>query len=190
VPIECDLASCNAIEAWYAHGHHIIRAAGELPTPCYTVDIRRSPLRVEPPQFSVERCPTGGFCPEVITPFVLAELFDIGERREQIVVHHDGEAAKEIKVQELPADSDELAAVFGVSATSTDEATGFSKRLPYEGSWSDAFGEALADAFAKLSARAEYPDELVRISVVDSGVLVGGFAGFRHMYVSVRRNRR
>jgi hypothetical protein len=100
-------------------------------------------------------------------------------------VHHSGSAPSEITVQDLPVE-----AQLGTAATSTEnEATGYSKYVPYEGSWSNAFGEALADALTKLSPRASYPDELIRVSVSDSGVMLGGIAGFRHMYVSVRRNR-
>lgn len=65
-----------------------------------------------------------------------------------------------------------------MSASDVHEATGYSSNL--------SFDEALADAVAKLRSEPKYPDELVRFRVVDSGGEVGGLAGLRRVFVTVR----
>jgi hypothetical protein len=58
------------------------------------------------------------------------------------------------------------------------EATGYSPKL--------SFDEAFADALAKLRGEPKHPDELIRCRVVETGAEVGGIAGLRRMFVTVR----
>ena len=55
-----------------------ISANVELPQPkaCYDVQIIQAPIKIYPPQYSVQQRPTGKICTEVITPYFATQHFD------------------------------------------------------------------------------------------------------------------
>lgn len=98
---DCELSTRESIQAFYSDGGILlIRAQGELPTPCYEVDIDRNLLPVEPPEFLLKRCPTAPVCIQVVTPFDYAEIFHVGERPKEVIVHH-AEGKDRVPVEDL-----------------------------------------------------------------------------------------
>lgn len=182
---DCELSSRRVIRAFYGRGHLVVAAEGDLPSPGFDVDIERSLLTVEPPQFSLVRCRKPGVFPQVVTPFRYCELFLIGPRRDTVVVRHaDGD--DEVAVEDL---EDKLADGIGRflpgpgAGERENEAVGRSARL--------SFDEAFADALDNLPpVTPSHPDQLEQVEVVDIGALFGGIAGFRHLFVKVRRELR
>lgn len=155
---------------------------------------------MEPPEFTLNWCPTAVFCPEVETPYDHTEVFYIGTPRPHVKVHH-ADGVDEVPLEGI--DDDEAAGTSAVpwlknatdegrlsGSESGDEAVGHSSRLTYDDSWARGFDEAFSDALRNLPEReAKHPDELITVRIVDAGAIFGGFAGFRHMYVRVRRPR-
>ncbi len=178
---DCELSSRRVIRAFYGREHLVAAAEGDLPSPGFDVDIERSPLTVEPPQFSLVRCRKPGVFPQVITPFRYCEVFRIGIRRDTVIVHH-ADGADEVVVEDL---EDNLADGIGRFLPNgaigpANEAIGRSARL--------SFDEAFADALDNLPpASPSHPDQLEQVQVVEIGALFGGIAGFRHLFVKVRR---
>lgn len=170
-------ARVNSVEAYYLGGHLILVIDGEKPTPCYTVRVEQ-PLDVEPPTFIVEWRQTGGLCPQVVTPYRKVAIFYIGTYREKINVV-SAEGTKSVAVKKLPLPHTgavaEAAKKAGITART---ATGYSDAFSFE--------EAFADAITQLPPL--FPDELQQFVVTETGAFIGGFAGIRKLYVTVRTN--
>jgi hypothetical protein len=163
------LANVKTATAVYIGGHLILAVSGDKPTPCYQVRIEQSMLPIEPPEFIVTWQPSGP-CPEVITPYRRVAVFFIGTYRETVnVISADG--TKSVKVEKL-----EAKAVAAQKAPAHRTATGYSATFSFD----DAFG----DAISKLPPL--YPDELQHFVVTETGAVVGGIAGLRTMFVTVR----
>lgn len=182
--VECEPANRTSIRAFYVYGYVLITAEGTLPSPGYSIDISRMPIRIWPPQFGVVQCPRPGSWPQVLTPYRYSELFRIGGRPDEITVHHAG-GSDEVRVEDVIDELEPLARAVGGDAASQrpegeDETTGFSKRL--------SFDEAFANAVNNLPPIGDpHPDQLETITVVDMGALFGGIAGFHDLWVRIRR---
>jgi hypothetical protein len=180
----CELASRNRIRAYRAEDHVLIVAEGELPSPGFDVDITPSLLRIYPQQFNLVRCPKPGFFPQVVTAYRYAESVAFPTDRNQISVHH-ADGRDDIDIEECGDDlSAYVQAVRGnpdrPCPPDADEATGFSS--------AQRFDEAFTDAVANLPpSTAPLADALARVEVVETGGLFGGFPGFHHLFVRVRR---
>jgi hypothetical protein len=181
----CELSTRTSSRAFRAGGHLLIVAAGELPSPGYTVDIELSPIDVFPPEFNLLRCPKPGVFPQVITPFRRSETFHFGTIPDEVTVNH-AEGSDRLQVEDCPEELGPYSQALGVGAAQecpegTDEATGFSKNL--------SFDEAFADAITKLPAfTPTHPDTLETVRVLEIGAFFGGIAGFRDLWVRVCRS--
>jgi len=167
------LADVKKATAFYIAGNLILTVSGDKPTPCYRVRIEQSLLPVEPPTFIVQQQPTGGICPEVITPYQRTAVFFIGTYRPTVdVVSASG--TKSVKVERV----EESAAAKSVAAKTPKhrEATGYSADFSFE--------DAFQDAISQLPPL--YPDELQNFVVLETGAVIGGFLGLRTMFVKVR----
>ena len=174
-----ELAQRDTIRAFRAGRYILIVAKGELPTPGYDVDIEPSPLRIFPQQYNLLRRSRPGIWPAVITPYTVGEVFVYPEDERKVTVHHaDGQDQVDIEESGLDlARFTEVVSAGGFAAT--NEATGMSSRL--------RFDEAFANAIANLpKCPPTHPDELTSITVLETGALFGGFAGFHHLYVKVQ----
>ena len=168
-----ELANVKSAEAYYLAGHLILIVSGDKPTPCYTVRID-NPLDVEPPTFFVEWRQTGGFCPQVVTPYRKVAIFNIGAYREKINVV-SAEGTKSVTVKKLPLVR-EGAAAEAEKKFPDRIATGYSSTFSFE--------EAFQNAIAQLPPL--FPDELQQFVVLETGAVVGGIAGIRELYVTAR----
>lgn len=176
------LAQRDTIRAFRAGRYILIVAKGDLPTPGYDADIEPSPLRIFPQQYNLLRRSRPGIWPQVITPYTVGEVFVYPEDQRVVTVHHaDGQ--DEVKIEESGLDLAQFKSVVspnrqGLTAP-VNEATGMSARL--------SFDEAFADALANLpTPLPSHPDELTSVTVLETGALFGGFAGFHHLYVRVQ----
>ena len=181
---QCEPADRTRIRAYRAGDHVLIVAEGDLPHPGFDVDITPSLLRIHPQQFNLVRCPRPGFFPQVVTPYRYAESVAFPAEENQVSVHH-AEGRDDVDIEDCGDDLSAYArAVRGdadqPSPPGTDEATGFSA--------AQRFDEAFADAVANLPpSTAPLADALARVEVVETGGLFGGFPGFHHLFVRVRR---
>jgi len=163
--------------------HLLVTAKGENPSPGYAVDLEQSLIRIFPPQFQLRRRQLPGTWASVVTPYQHTEIVRYPAEQSTIRIHH-AEGQDDVVIEEL----DERTVRF-VSTVSTnyqtapegmDEATGFSANL--------SFDEAFADALANLPEPKEpVVDQLQRIEVKETGALLGGIAGFHHLFVRVSR---
>ena len=178
---EWSLAHVEQASAYHFADHVSIHITGQMPDPCYSVDIERSLLTVEPPELIAKWHPGEDGCPEVMTPYECQKIFRIGEKRETVKLHH-ANGVLEISVQDhiqpleegSPATLAELTADFTPS-----EATGYSNAFD--------FAEAFRDAISQLPDRgAGIPDWLSTYEVMSIGAEIGGIAGFNRLYVKVR----
>jgi hypothetical protein len=177
----CELANRKprSIKAFYFGDSLLIVAAGNLPSPCYKVRIEQSLLTVEPPEFLLERCPTGGFCPAVITPYKASQLFQRKSRPKEVVVHH-ADGSDRVKVKGISEESQFNSLLAEWGSPGDDEATGRSRNLSFE--------EAFADAHKNLPPRpSPKPDELEVVVVTEIRGEFGGIAGLHDLVVTVRR---
>jgi hypothetical protein len=171
----CELASRNSIQAYYLGGFLLIMAEGDLPTPCHTIKIERNFLPIEPPEFVLMQCSTGGGCPDVITPYNELKLFRMGSRPTEIVVHHK-DGSDTVQVESFGSG----VAFLGPPISAPVEATGRSRKL--------SFDEAFADALNNLPPfQPSHPDQMDVVIVVNIRGEFGGIAGFRDLVVKVRR---
>jgi len=168
-----ELANVKSASAFYIGGNLILSVSGDKPTPCYRVRIEESLLPVEPPTFIVQQQPTGGICPQIVTPYTRTAVFFIGVYRETVdVVSASGtKSVKVVKVLETAA-----AQSVAAKAPKHREATGYSADFSFE--------DAFQDAISKLPPL--YPDELQNFVVTETGAVIGGFLGLRTMFVKVR----
>lgn len=175
---QCELASRRSIRAFYLREFLLIVAEGDLPTPCYEVEIEQNLLTVEPPEFVLKRCYTGGFCPEVITPYKESKMFHRRSRPQQIVVHH-ADGSDTVEVENLGEGSPLQDSLIASSKPGGDEAIGRSRNL--------SFDEAFADALRNLPPLDPHPDQMDVVIVDEIRGEFGGIAGFRDLVVKVRR---
>lgn len=176
------LAERNSIRAFRAGRYILIVAKGDLPTPGYDVDIEPSPLRIFPQQYNLIRRSRPGIWPQVVTPYLVGEVFVYPEDQAVVTVHH-AEGQDEVDIEESGLDLARFAAVVSgpreSAATGTYEATGTSSKL--------RFDEAFADALANLPQKPPpHSDPLTSVTVTEIGGLFGGIAGFHHLYVKVQ----
>jgi len=166
-------AKVKEITAVFFSGHLKLTAKGDKPTPCYEVQIFRSPLDIEPPEYSVEWRRGPGICPDVETPYEVTTLDYIGTYRPYVTVNTAGGPQKvpvENRDAHAPAGVDKK--FVGVKRT----ATGYSDSFSFE--------EAFRNAIAKLPPL--FPDELQHFVVTETGAIVGGLIGERRLFVTVR----
>ena len=189
----CTLAKRKLVQAFFQNGTLALFATGEVPSACHTVIIEHGQPGIEPPHFSILQYRRTGMCSESATSYTVSRLFSMGGYHPVIrVTHADGvdEVAVEFIRERQPSKSGEadkdtpvpyvLPPSSGVAAGDTSTATGYSERFD--------FTEALRHAISALPPAEEpYPDQLSVITVVDVGVELGGIAGFRHLFVRVRR---
>jgi hypothetical protein len=161
---------------------------GEVPNPCYVVDIERNLLTMEPPEFIARWYARQDVaCPDVVTPYEYQEVFHVGEKRETVKLHHAG-GVLDIPVEDSaqqPEEPDSSAP--GIRTPPPPPPS------PYEAiGYSDAFdfAEAFRDAISKLPDQGGgIPDWLDEYKVVDIGAEIGGIAHLNRMYVRVRTVR-
>ena len=179
----CALSSRKSFRAFYVDDYLLIVATLDI-GPGYDLHLRRSLLPTATPEFTFEACRRPGIWPQFIQVDVhFAEIFRIGPRPDRIRIHHAG-GVDDIGVEAL---TDQLSA-FGatlpsrpVEAAAAGEATGYSTRL--------SFDEAFADAHANLPPLTPgRADQIEHVTVTETGALFGGFAGFHHLYVKIRRS--
>ena len=184
-PTTWESAKRSRIRAFRAGTYLLILAEGELPNPGFEVDIRRSPLRIFPPQFNVLWRQRPGMWPQVLVPYRYGEVFRYPTDEPTVTVHHaDGQDQVEIQpvLPEL-AQFEAMVADRAAADTGTPgaaEAVGTSTNLEFD--------EAFADAVSNLPPYdPPHSDPLENIAVVETGALFGGIAGFHHLFVRVRR---
>jgi hypothetical protein len=178
----------EATAHWYAD-HHLIRIKGTLPTPCHTVDLEQSPLDVEPPRFLAKWDPGPHRCITQVVPYDYREAFDIGARRDELVVEtRDG--AISVAVEDYAGAAQAAAESARVALSTVHDPLGGGELEPneavgYSRNWD--FGEALRDAVKQLPGQNPgVPDWLSTYEVVAVGAQVGGIAGFNHLWVRAR----
>lgn len=180
----CELADRRSIRAFRVRTHVLIVTEGQLPDPGFEVDIVQSPLRIYPQQFNLLRCRLPGIFPQVVTPYVYAEIVTFPEDQDRITVHH-ADGSDQVDIAEC---GEELAAYStaiqgspdGPCPDGAEEAVGFSRTL--------SFDQAFANALANLPpSDAPFADALARVEVLEVGGLFGGFPGFHHLFVRVCR---
>jgi|SRR5215204_6218864 len=170
------LAHVEEARAFQFDVYMSIYIAGEMPDPCRSVDISRSLLTVEPPEFIARWYQYEGPCPDVVTPYAYQEVFYVGEKRETVKLRHEG------GVMEVPVEDRAEQPILVDQARAIDqarEATGYSDTFD--------FAEAFRDAISHLPDQgAGIPDWLSRYVVVEIGAEIGGIVGYNRMCVRVR----
>jgi hypothetical protein len=185
-------AETESIDAFYHAGVLFITAMGSKPNSCYEVDIERLPIRIFPPQYAVRwrEKPCGD---EREVHYRVLETF-VAPASETVTVH-DASGPRDVPVRMLdfhpglgpdpvsPAAGTAMLHASRPGAADAEQETS----TGYSASWD--FGEALRRAVEGLPKRPTpgMTDELFRWEVVSSGAVKGGFAGFHHLYVTVRR---
>ncbi len=177
-------ASRTKIRAFRLPSNHVlILAEGENPTPGYEVDVEQSLIKIFPPQFVLRRRQLPGIFPQVVTPYRYSEIVSYPADQKIVKIHH-ADGFDDTRIEELDERTARYTATV-VSSTQTapegsDEATGFSSNL--------SFDEAFADALNNLPEPKEpVADQLQRITVQETGALLGGIVGFHHLFVRVSR---
>ena len=169
-----ELARVKSAEAYFIGGHLILIISGDKPTPCYRIRIDQL-TDLEPPTFVVQWREVGSFCTDVVTPYREVRIFFIGAYSETVNLE-TADGTKSVKVKKLPLPLEGAAAEAAKKASPDRSATGYSSRFSFE--------EAFLNAIAQLPPR--YPDELQQFIVVETGAFVGGIAGIRMLFVTVR----
>ncbi len=178
-----ELAAVEQASAYQIEEFLLLRVMGTKPNGCYVVDIDRSLLTVEPPAFvaSWHMLPNARCVPEEVS-YEHQEVFTVGLRRDEVIVHHAG-GELTVAVQELTPDAGEAMRSLagpgpaGPQLPTGGEAVGYSSAFD--------LGEAFRDAIAKIPA-SPIPDWLATYTILDIGAEIGGIAGFNHMVVRVR----
>lgn len=182
-------ATQNEIRAYRVLGYLLITARGDSPHPGFVVDIRQSLIRIFPPEFELVRHQLPGIWPQHVSPYRYAEVFSYPADQPTVRVHHAG-GREDVVIEEAAKQeaTDQLAcytrAVLGSeqkpSPAGAEQATGFSRTF--------SFDEAFADALTRLPEPTEtHSDPLANIEVLETGALIGGIAGFHHLFVRVSR---
>jgi len=179
-----ELAQRRSIRAFRSGQYVLIVAEGEVPTPGFEVEIVESPLRIFPQQYNLLRRERPGIWPQVVTPYRVGKVVVFPADQPVVTVHHaDGD--DRVTIEECGDELREFAAAVSVghdtaSPAGAVHATGFSRNL--------SFDEAFADALAGLPpVEPPFPDALTRVEVLEIGALFGGIAGFRDLFVRIRR---
>ncbi|HEX8276780.1 MAG TPA: hypothetical protein VF615_29340 [Longimicrobiaceae bacterium] len=189
-------ARTESIRAFYMARRIFIVASGRKPTPCHEVDVERLSIFIHPAQYGV-RWRQEGPCIEVETAYRVMESFPSPENPGTITVHN-ADGPQDVPVEERewdphPGLGPDPAGPAGVAALAGGEAGGRGAAddtaTGYSAAWD--FGEALQDAIDSLpeAPPSGIADELFDFRVVASGAVIGGFPGFHHLYVTVRRLR-
>ena len=135
------LAHVEEARAYYFADHLLLTIIGQKPDPCHTVDIERSLLTIEPPEFIARWYAHPGPCPDVVTPYAYQEVFFIGGERETVKLHHaDGDLQVPVQdlTQELDEDSARAELALGYLPS---EATGYSNAWDLAEAFRDAIGK-------------------------------------------------
>jgi hypothetical protein len=173
------LAQVEEAKAYYFADHLLLTIMGQKPDPCHSVDIEKSLLTIEPPEFIAKWYAHPGPCVDVVTPYAYQEVFFIGGMPETVKLHHaDGDFQVPVQdlTQELVEDPARAELALGYRL---GEATGYSDAFD--------FAEAFRDAISLLPDRGvDIPDWLYTYEVTSIGAEIGGIAGFNRMYVKVR----
>jgi hypothetical protein len=184
VRVTTDLAERTKIQAFRVGHYVLIVAHGTVPTPGYEVHIEPSPLKIYPQQYLLVRRERPGIWPDVVTDYRRSQVIVYTVDEDAVTIYHaDGQDSVTIEAPGLDLDmfANSISRP-GVTEPPTDEATGYSPSL--------SFDEAFADALENLNQIVpSYPDQLIHVEVTATGGLFGGFAGFHHLYVRVRRVR-
>lgn len=176
---EWKLAERTGLRAFRAGRHLLIVAEGDLPDPGFEVDVQQSPLRIFPQQFNLVRRRLPGFFPAVVVPYRYAEVVVFPVEPPTVVVHH-ADGRDDVDIEECGEGLAEFVAIVSDDGTGAADAVGSSSRL--------RFDEAFADAVANLPpVEPPVPDAITHVVVAETGALFGGIAGFRHLFVRVRR---
>jgi hypothetical protein len=188
------LANVEEARAYWIDGYLLLWITGKAPNPGYKVDLDQSLLDVEPPSFVARWRQLPGVWPRVITPYSYRETFEIGDRRDQVVLHHaDGSLTVDVSEyapDQAPQLGDESAPsdVSSSISNAMDPLSGgvlpVGEAVGYSNAWD--LGEALREAVRGLPPRRRIPDYLMRCEVISIGAEVGGIAGWRRVFVRVR----
>ena len=182
--ITWELASRTELRAFRLPSNHLLIAArGENPTPGFAVDLEQSLIKIFPPQFDLRRRALPGIWPQMVTPYRHSEIVSYPAEQSTVRIHH-AEGFDDTVIEELDERTARLTSTvssnYQTAPEGSDEATGFSSNL--------SFDEAFADALANLPEPKEpVADQLQRIEVQETGALLGGIAGFHHLFVRVSR---
>jgi hypothetical protein len=177
-------ATRTELSAFRVLGYVLITARGENPHPGYVVDIRQSLIRIFPPQFALVRRQLPGLWPQQISPYRYAEVISYPVDQSTVRVHH-ADGFDDVEIQEAAKQLESfISAIRGSEQRpcppGAEQATGFSRTF--------SFDEAFADAQARFPESPDtHPDQLVTLEVLETGALIGGFAGFNHLFVRVSR---
>jgi hypothetical protein len=179
----CALSSRKSFRAFSVDDYLLIVATLDIGAG-YDLHLHRSLLPSATPEFTFEACRRPGVWPlSIQTDVHTAEIFCVGRRPDSVRVHHAAgvdDVPVEALVEELSAFGATLPAR-SPDAAALQEATGYSTHL--------SFDEAFANAHTNLPPfQPAHPDQLERLTVVETGALFGGFAGFHHLYVRIRRS--
>jgi hypothetical protein len=181
IRLDCRPAARSSIRAFSYPGHLVVRAEGEVPTPCHQVEIERVfPGHGSAPEYSLRQCLDPRVrCMQVVTPYDVSEIFAERHVPDEITVHH-AEGSDRVRVEPL-----EEPVVGAEPAPAGEERAGPVGRTVVGRSASWSFQEAFADAVSQIPVQA-FADALLRVRVEDVGGEFGGIAGFHHLYVEVR----
>jgi hypothetical protein len=177
IKLDCSAASRSGIRAFSFPGHLVVAAEGEVPTPCYQVEVDRLvPGRGAAAEYSLKQCLDPRVrCIQVVTPYQVSQVFAEQHVPDEITVHHaDGSDRVRVEPLEEPVAGAELA-----EAGADRTVIGYSDHL--------SFQEAFAHAVAQIPMPSG-PDALLRVRVEEIGGEFGGIAGFHHLYVKVRKS--
>lgn len=167
-PLEVESASVY----WIGDGVQIV-VRGELVSTCWTPELDASLIDVWPPEFTATRCATGTVCLPVVTPYVHARTFLLGDRPDTVVLHTASVSPMTLDVEDIPTLAQSYEQV-------EDVAVGMSSSF--------SFDEAFADALTRLPRRdLPFPDAEAVIEIENIKARIGGVAGWHHLFVTVRR---
>jgi hypothetical protein len=167
---------------WVGSGVTVV-ARGQLPSPCWRARLEESDLTVWPPEFLLLRCAEEQICPEVVVPYTISRHMPLATSPVSVKVHH-AEGSDEIPVEDDPTDYRRISLPLAAAEQgSFDEATGLSEAMSFD----EAFRNAL-NALPKWGPAS--PDDMTVVQVVEVGAWFGGLAGFRHLFMRVRRPKR
>jgi hypothetical protein len=167
MPSTCALAPESEITAFYVPGSPsveprlYITARGMLSDSCGVVTVKRSPLRIWPPEFALEECKEGDVCSEVLTPYDVTEAFPIGSAPRKITVHDSG-GAHSVTVEVVPDAKESISG----QALGAGEAIGVSIGRA-------SLSEAMADAAKQLYA-GKHPNEPRKVRAIEITYSSGG----------------
>lgn len=208
----CTNAKLTDAQAFYVLGQLIIRAKGTKPSPCHQARVEHWPYRIYPPQYQVVTCVDEGvICVQQLMSYDQIGIFSVSQETFDAmdgvaVLHHrDGSEKVPVTVIKLPKGKAALVAegereggipypfsiaklletgraedleIFSGGGVGLHTATGYSDSF--------SFREAFQNAIANLPPdQNQYPDKLIKVTVVKTGGEFGGLAGLNRMFVTV-----